>query len=143
MRDSRRSDGLRPRCRACHAADQRDRAAGRNPRPGALILAPTFPAPPPEDPLRAAEPTDTYAAAVEATLGKLQPPPGPLDAPLVAGLRDLARRLDGGYVEPRDVGTLQTRMVALLRELKATRASAGEAAPRPASKLDAFRASAS
>jgi hypothetical protein len=100
-----------------------------------LVLVPVFPAqvPPPavaEAPgsgPSAGGGRDSLEAEVERTLARLVPPPGPSDAAIVAALYRVARLLDDsvyGLDRVKDAGTLVPKYVQLLRELKATRASA-------------------
>lgn len=142
-KDSRRSSGLRAGCRRCDADERADRRRGDKPRPGGLVLVPRFPEPPravePPAPPAAPAPargtsTTTYAAAAEAFIDALVPPAGAADALLVRSLRGLAELLDvaelgtGDWVV-RDTTSLVSKLVAVQRELAATRAAKASAQP--------------
>lgn len=151
-KDVRRKDGHRSACKTCDrkatAARRADRRIGR--RPGALVLAPKFPAPPeipsplavvasaPISPTEKPGGAGSYLQAAERQIAALVPPAGDADALLIRNLRGLAELADhAAYrADPddpvRELTALTGAMVRVQRELAATRAARAKAEPEAA-----------
>lgn len=112
------------------------------------MLAPRFPAPPtltacderPAPPLHTGlpAPSATYSAEAERFIAALDPAPSPADALLVRSLRGLAELLDvtvHGEDAVKNATALVAKLIAVQRELKATRATAEAAAVKSAGRL--------
>ena len=148
-------------CRTCEAvaeAARRDKAKAQGEAPGATVL--TFPVPAlPEPPAQLVAPppgvqavppppvaSTEFQDALDAYLGALEPPPGPLDALLVTSLRATARRADAigfGSLNPvaetaASVATM-LRLQTALASTRAARQAAGAPVVPVKSKLSSFK----
>lgn len=143
--DARRKSGVRATCKPCDRAARAERRRPNGPKPGALVLVPNFPAAPIEVQLGdppARKPVGDYAAAAERFIAALVPPAGDADALLVRSLRGLSELLDvaehgSSEYAVRDATALVAKLIAVQRELAATRAVKRLAAPaeQPARRL--------
>ena len=153
-KDSRTSSGLRADCKRCHAAVVRTKRdadrADRAPKSGGLVLVGRFPVLPVESGTSAPAGSDgistghtlprlvgSYAAEAERFVAALVPPAGDADGLLVRSLRGLADLLDlAEHGTPewvvRDTTALMAKLIAVQRELAATRAAKGAAQPAAA-----------
>ena len=151
----------RGRCRPCESVEAIARRAAREAREeesGATVLTfpvPALPEPPaqlvaPPPGVQAAPPpgvaSTEFQDALDAYLGALEPPPGPLDALLVTSLRATARRADAigfGSLNPvaetaASVATM-LRLQTALASTRAARQAAGAPVVPVKSKLSSFK----
>ena len=154
-KDARKPEGRRYVCKICDRKASRDRRAGMTPKPGALalVLAPSFPAPPADSAPSAHDVNEqtpspggvgnqSFAEAAEAFIAALVPPADDADALLVRSLRglaDLADRYYYGADVVKDVNSLVASMTRVQRELAATRSARAKA---PAEEKPAPRSAA-